>query len=212
MKRNEPTQQRAPTMARGISFRGLYWALCRTSDCSKARGAFNRQSPRDELSMSTIPERERRRRKRASDEGGRREKKRMQSDDVRCCFAVLLSRVLASALRIFSLTIRVQCVDRRVQQGDDGDAAVDLEGRSRRGGHAGKNEKKSTKKKRGGNGNSSLVFFSLALLLTLHPLSLPLSSLVSQNAPPEKSTSLPAQPPSFPECTSGAGGSVRLRE
>jgi len=134
-------------MARGISFRGLYWALCRTSDCSKARGAFNRQSPREELSMSTIPERERRRRKRASDEGGRREKKRMQSDDVRCCFAVLLSRVLASAPRIFSLTIRVQCVDRRVQQGDDGDAAVDLEGRSRRGGHAGKNEKKSTKKK-----------------------------------------------------------------
>lgn len=122
------------------------------------------------------------------------------SDTVRCCFAVLLSRVLASAPRIFSLTIRVQCVDRRVQQGDDGDAAVDLEGRSRRGGHAGKNEKKSTKKKRGGNGNSSLVFFSLALLLTLHPLSLPLSSLVSQNAPPERSTSLPAQPPSFPEC------------
>lgn len=209
MKRNEPTQQRAPTMARGISFRGLYWALCRTSDCSKARGAFNRQSPREELSMSTIPERERRRRKRASDEGGRREKKRMQSDDVRCCFAVLLSRVLASAPRIFSLTIRVQRVDRRVQQGDDGDAAVDLEGRSRRGGHAGKNEKKSTKKKRGGNGNSSLVFFSLALLLALHPLSRP---SFPETPPPEKSTSLPAQPPSFPECTSGAGGSVRLRE
>ena len=88
----------------------------------------------------------------------------------RCCSFSRLPRRGAS-----SLTIRVQRVDWRVQQGDDGDAAVDLEGRSRR--HAGQNEKKRAGRKKRerkasekrGKARSEAAFFFFFFFPRLRP-------------------------------------------